>query len=254
MDKHYIGPVGRSTGVGQFSKKCPTRGSVRVRTRLVGRIGSGVPVSASIQNSTRFVGRLGSGPASWPMGQCSAGRPTGSMDCVCRVDRPSPPCRLILFAGRQGRCSVYPHPCPFSVHPFHSAALSDLVDCHYPDPFYQNLDKNTPGPLLNLHTAPHLTTLSSVSREPPLAICVSAAYRQWNWFHYLWTFHEVTHPRLRLSSFESSSVTQTTSLKILVCNIYRPSSFTFSKPFFYEFNCFISLVATTPWIYHYWQF
>ena len=42
--------------------KCPRRGSVRVRTRLVGRIGSGVRVSASFQKNASFVGRIGSGP------------------------------------------------------------------------------------------------------------------------------------------------------------------------------------------------
>jgi len=43
-------------------KKCPPRGLVRARSRLVGRIGSGVRVSASFQKNSHLVGRLGPGP------------------------------------------------------------------------------------------------------------------------------------------------------------------------------------------------
>ena len=85
MDKHYIGPVGRSTGsqsaifrkiarlVGRLGSapfllrrigSGPRLvGRLRPGPRLVNRIGSGVRVSASFQKKNiRLVGRLGSGP------------------------------------------------------------------------------------------------------------------------------------------------------------------------------------------------
>jgi len=55
VGKHYIGPVGRTTG--------SLSASLRKNAHLVGRIGSGVWVSSpSFQKNARLMGCLGSGP------------------------------------------------------------------------------------------------------------------------------------------------------------------------------------------------
>ena len=89
---------------------------------------------------------------------------------------------LLAFLLLSGDVELNPGPTSFTVctlnirsilHPLHSAAISDFIDSHSPDLFcFTETLINPLRPLLNLLTVLHLTTLCSVSLEPPPKACL----------------------------------------------------------------------------------
>jgi len=128
------------------------------------------------------------------------------------------------------------------LHLVHSAAISDLIDSHYPDLFCLTetwiKHDTTPAELINC--TPSSYSLLSFPRN-------SSANRH----HPTGPFMPLSNSTPQFSSFEASSVTpKLLQAKISVFNIYRPpSSSAYSvsdNTFLHDFNDFLSFAATNP--------
>jgi len=136
------------------------------------------------------------------------------------------------------------------LHPLHSAAVFDLIDCHHPDLVCLTETWTKPSTTITelSHCTPPNYTFASFPRS---SSGNTSAIGGGTGFFVREPFSQLPTSHSHFSSFEHGSITlKLPHTKLSVFNIYRPPlSSTFSKPFCVfldEFTSFLSMAATTP--------